>query len=74
MTFDERFQDPNFINNQAEIESDWDSTYGDRKNEIVFIGQHMNEALMRANLEACLATEAELAATDWEGAMPMNGL
>ena len=31
MTFDERFQDPNFINNQAEIESDWDSTYGDRK-------------------------------------------
>ena len=26
----------------------------------------MNEALMRANLEACLATEAELAATDWE--------
>ena len=66
MTFDERFQDPNFINNQAEIESDWDSTYGDRKNEIVFIGQHMNEALMRANLEACLASEAELAATNWE--------
>lgn len=66
MTFDERFQSPTFTNNQQEIESGWDSTYGDRKNEIVFIGQHLNEALIRANLDACLATNQELATKKWE--------
>ncbi len=37
MPFEERFQYGPFINNQEEIESDWDITFGDRKNEIVFI-------------------------------------
>ena len=41
MTFNERFQDPVFINNQREIESDWDSTYGDRKNEIAVSYTHL---------------------------------
>lgn len=66
MSFSERFNDPIFINNQQEIESDWDSTYGDRKNEIVFIGQNMNEALIRANLDACLATNQELVTEKWK--------
>ena len=65
MTFNERFQDPIFINNQKQIESDWDSTYGDRKNEIVFIGQNMDEVLIRANLDACLATNKELVTEKW---------
>jgi len=66
MTFDERFQNPTFINNQEEIERDWDSTFGDRKNEIVFIGQNLNEALMRADLDDCLATNEELLTQKWE--------
>lgn len=66
MSFDERFQNPTFLQNQEEIESDWDSTYGDRKNEIVFIGQHMNEAIIRKELDKCLSTAQELATQKWE--------
>lgn len=66
MTFEERFQYAPFINNQKEIEKDWDITFGDRKNEIVFIGQNMNEALIRANLDACLMTNDEMVEGKWE--------
>ncbi len=66
MSFDERFQNPTFLQNQDEIESNWDSTYGDRKNEIVFIGQHMNETIIRKELDTCLSTSQELATHKWE--------
>ena len=46
MPFKNRIQQIAFIENQEEIEKDWDKTYGDRKNEIVFIGQNMNEDLI----------------------------
>ena len=66
MPYEERMQYPPFIYNQGEIESDWDETFGDRKNEIVFIGQDMDEALIRRDLEACLSTQKELSIPDWE--------
>ncbi len=66
MPFDQRIQYASFLDNQEEIESGWDPIFGDRKNEIVFIGQDMNEALIKANLDACLATEKELSIPDWE--------
>lgn len=66
MSFSQRFEHPAFINNQKEIESDWDSTYGDRKNEIVFIGQNMDEELIKTNLDACLSTNKELATLKWK--------
>ena len=31
--------------------------YGDRKNELVFIGQEMDEELIRKELADCLSTE-----------------
>ncbi|PQJ17055.1 GTP-binding protein [Nonlabens tegetincola] len=65
MSFGERFNNSVFINNQQEIEKDWDSTYGDRKNEIVFIGQDMDEGLIKSQLNDCLATEEELATGKW---------
>jgi len=60
MTFDKRIQQLAFIDNQEEIESDWDITFGDRKNEIVFIGQNMDEALIRKELNTCLLNDTEL--------------
>lgn len=32
----------------------WDAQYGDRRNELVFIGQHMDEHAIRSALENCL--------------------
>ena len=37
---------------------DWDPQYGDRKQMLVFIGQNMDEASIRASLDACLLDEA----------------
>ena len=31
-----------FVENQEHIEPGWDKKFGDRKNEIVFIGQEMD--------------------------------
>jgi G3E family GTPase len=36
----------------------WDPVYGDRRQEIVFIGAHMNEAAIRAHLDDCLVAES----------------
>lgn len=54
-----------FLENQEYIESGWDKTFGDRKNEIVFIGQDMDEEQIKSDLEHCLATDEELAAGAW---------
>lgn len=66
MPFEKRIQQLAFVENQEYIESDWDSTFGDRKNEIVFIGQNMNETLIRSHLDACLSTNGELTTYKWK--------
>ena len=66
MPFKNRIQQIAFIENQDEIEKNWDKTYGDRKNEIVFIGQNMNEDLIRSHLESCLLSESDLKNLDTE--------
>ena len=38
-------------------QADWHPRYGDRMQQLVFIGQGMNEAAMRARLNACLLDE-----------------
>ncbi len=65
MPFNQRMQHMSFIENQKQIEAGWNSTFGDRKNEIVFIGQDMDEAMIKAELDACLSTEKELATNFW---------
>lgn len=66
MPFNKRAQYMAFLENQAQIESEWDKTFGDRKNEIVFIGQAMDEEKIRHDLQACLATDEELFSKKWE--------
>jgi len=46
----------------AEIRRDWREPFGDRRQELVLIGIGMDEASMRARLDRCLLSEAELAA------------
>ncbi|ADH98257.1 GTP-binding protein [Salisediminibacterium selenitireducens] len=43
---------------------EWDPAYGDRKTEIVFIGQHLDREAIEAELDACLLTDEEMA-SDW---------
>ena len=61
MHFESRIQQLSFLENQQQIESDWDINFGDRKNEIVLIGQNMNETLIRSHFDSCLLTDKELA-------------
>lgn len=66
MSLEQRNQYMMFVENQEQIETTWDTTFGDRKNELVFIGQDMDEALIRSQLDACLATDEELATRRWK--------
>jgi G3E family GTPase len=59
MPFSERIQYPSFLDNKDFIESKWDKLWGDRMNEIVFIGQDMNQDKMTSDLEKCLLDDGE---------------
>lgn len=48
-----------YLENRERIESRWDSVFGDRITELVFIGIGMDESEMRAKLDSCLATTDE---------------
>jgi G3E family GTPase len=62
MPFGQRIRYAAFVEHQRSIEGRWDPVFGDRQNELVFIGQEMDEAAIRAGLEQCLCNEAEIAA------------
>ncbi len=66
MPFEKRTRYVAFIDNQKDIEAGWDDIFGDRKNEIVFIGQDMDKNGITAELDKCLATEEELATKIWQ--------
>lgn len=42
------------------IEAQWQEPYGDRQQELVLIGQNMDEAGLCARLDACLLTGEEM--------------
>ncbi|MBN2303351.1 MAG: GTP-binding protein [Anaerolineae bacterium] len=44
---------------RAQIDATWNADTGDRRQELVFIGQHMDESAIRAALNVCLLTDAE---------------
>ena len=72
MSFEKRIQNLTFIENQAEIEQDWDVEFGDRKNELVFIGQQLDEQQIRADLNACLSSDQELTEDNWKNGYDDN--
>ncbi|MDG1916201.1 MAG: GTP-binding protein [Flavobacteriales bacterium] len=66
MPYGDRMQFAAFVENQNHIESGWDKVFGDRKNEIVFIGQDMKEEQIKNELDACLLNDEELEKEKWK--------
>ena len=66
MSFEQRTNYAAFIDNQQLIESGWHESFGDRKNEIVFIGQDMDQDKIIADLADCLLNEEEISANTWQ--------
>ena len=60
MPFSERINYAAFVNNQEQIESDWEPNFGDRKVELVFIGQKLDVNSITKQLEECLLNDEEL--------------
>ena len=60
MPFSERINYASFANNQKQIESDWDINFGDRKIELVFIGQELDVLSITKELDSCLLNKNEL--------------
>ena len=56
-----REQWPQDAESQAAILAHWQDGCGDRRQELVFIGQHVDFARLHAELDACLLSEAEMA-------------
>ena len=59
MPYKERIVNSDFAFNQQQIEARWSATYGDRMNELVFIGQDLDKPQILADLQGCLITEIE---------------
>jgi G3E family GTPase len=64
MPFKERMCYAAFVENQKFIESRWDKRFGDRINELVFIGQDLEKDYIITELENCLCTESEIVAME----------
>jgi len=54
-------------NPHPDKDPNWDPRFGDRSQQLVFIGQEMNEPAMREALDACLLDKAlsKASSTDW---------
>lgn len=60
MPFSERSNYAAFVENQTQIEADWDALFGDRKIELVFIGQYLDKQTIIDQLHTCVLTDAEV--------------
>ena len=60
MPFTERINYSAFVNNQQYIESDWGVDFGDRKIELVFIGQNLDVKSIIQDLDNCLLDDFEI--------------
>lgn len=61
MSYAERTRYAAYVYNKEVIESRWSRQWGDRLNELVFIGQDMDKTKIIADLEKCLLRDDEIA-------------
>jgi G3E family GTPase len=59
MNYAERITYQSFADNKDYIESKWSKQWGDRMNELVFIGQDIEKDKIIADLEKCLLQDSE---------------
>ena len=60
----ERWPDDPFW--RKRLRENWNEVYGDRRQEIVFIGAGMDESALRARLDACLVPgKPAMNVTEW---------
>jgi G3E family GTPase len=59
MPMNYRMQYASFTEHQEFIESRWDKNWGDRINELVFIGQNLNKNQILSDLQDCLINGSE---------------
>jgi G3E family GTPase len=57
-------QQQEVLETEPDVKAKWDEQWGDRLNEVVFIGVGMNRADIEARLDRCLLTEEEMK-QDW---------
>lgn len=55
----ERFQYPEYLEHRKSVKERWHPVWGDRKTELVFIGQHLDKEKYLAEIGRCLLTEEE---------------
>ncbi|MFN3529273.1 MAG: GTP-binding protein [Bacteroidia bacterium] len=60
MFYAERIKYAAYIDNKAYLEAKWSKQWGDRLTELVFIGQDLDQAQIKADLEATLLTDEEV--------------
>jgi G3E family GTPase len=56
----DRASSQTFMENQDSIQKKWDKTWGDRLNEVVIIGQHLDKQKVQQELEGCLCNLEEI--------------
>ena len=66
MTETERLNYVDYVENEDQIKSRWDPGFGDRLNELVLIGQDLDQEQLHAELSGCLLTPKELICY-WQG-------
>lgn len=70
MPFSERIHYPSYHHNKSIIEDRWSKQWGDRMNELVFIGQDIDRKKITIDLEKCLLKDEEQYLFDKKAAFP----
>lgn len=60
MSYNDRIQHPAYLQHKDYIESKWTDDFQDRANELVIIGQDLDQSLVEAELNTCLLTDEEV--------------
>ena len=60
VSLQQRAMSESYMENQELIQQKWDKEWGDRMNELVFIGQDMDKAKITTELDKCLLDESEI--------------